>query len=87
MQLSGRGLKTTKGRASGGTKRVYTGIGHECTVMGRRRTVCVGVGSCGERGEDVEKGKCYILVQSTVLGHPQEGGHKNLFHCATSSSQ
>ena len=49
--------------------------------------MCVGVGSCGERGEDVEKGKCYILVQSTVLGHPQEGGHKNLFHCATSSSQ
>lgn len=56
-------------------------------------SVCVGVGSCGKRGEGVElvgyieKGKCDTLVQSTILGDPQEDSHKSLFHCAPSSSQ
>ena len=55
--------------------------------------MCIGVGSCRKRGEGVEmvrymeKGKCDTLVQSTILGDPQEGSHKSLFHCPPSSSQ
>lgn len=59
--------ENNQGRTSRGTQRVCTGRGHECTVTGRHLTVCAGVSSCGERGEDVElvsymdKGKCNIL--------------------------
>ena len=85
--------ENNQGRTSRGTQRVCTGRGHECAVTGRHLTVCAGIGSCGERGEDVElvsdmdKGKCDIRVGSTVLGDPQEGGHKGLLHHTPSSSQ
>lgn len=46
----------------------------------------------GERGgrgagELHGQGQMQHTVQSTILGDPQEGGHKSLLHCTPSSSQ